>query len=289
MLSKFGGTGVALATPLNEDYTIAFDSLEKLLEHTIAGNVDYLVVMGTTAESPVFSWSEKLRVLEFILEKNAGRKPIVFGLGGNYTHDLIEKSKDLKTYPIDAILSVSPYYSRPSQKGLIRHFNLLADAFPKPIILYNVPARTASNVAANTTLALAEHQNIIAMKDASADMEQAKTIVDNKPDNFLLLSGDDPSALDLIKLGASGVISVIANILSQAFTDMINDALKGDAVAKGKNEALTEAYRLLSLEGNPASLKTGLEVLGICGDTVKPPLMEGSKELKDAWRRYLES
>ncbi len=289
-MSQLRGTGVALVTPLNKDYSVDYDALARLISHTISGDVDYLVVMGTTGESPVFSWKEKMAILEFVLEKNNGRKPVVFGLGGNNTFDLIAKSKDLSGYGLDAILSVSPYYSRPSQEGLIRHFTMLADAFPFPIILYNVPARTGSNVLAETTLALAEHEQIIGMKEASGNLEQINEILSHRPEDFLFLSGDDQLTLKMIENGADGIISVIGNILPQPFAEMVRKALDGNfELAREYNQLLEEAYQLLSEEGNPSSLKTGLSVLKICNDTVKPPLYEGSADLKSKWNTYLTS
>lgn len=285
--SKFIGTGVALATPLKSDYSIDFPSLKKLVDHTIDGGVDYLVVQGTTGESPVFSWSEKLEILSFISDYVDGKVPIVFGLGGNNTFDLIEKSKDLKELKLDAILSASPYYSKPSQQGIIRHYAMLADAFPAPIILYNVPARTASNMKASTTLELAKHDNIIAMKEASGDLDQCKTIIDQKPDDFLFLSGDDGLSYEMIKQGAEGVISVIANLLPEAFSEMVNNALKGNYdTSYQQNNALIRAYELSAKEGNPSSLKVGLEVINICNRTVKPPLFDGSDELFREWKKH---
>lgn len=290
MESKFVGTGVALATPMNKDYSIDYNGLKKLVQHTADGGVDYLVVQGTTGESPVFSWTEKLELLSFVIDQVDGSLPIVFGLGGNHTFDLIEKSKDLKDLKIDAILSTSPYYNKPSQQGIIRHYNMLADAFPAPIILYNVPARTASNVKASTTLELANHPNIIAMKEASGDLEQCKTIIDNKPADFLLLSGDDGLAHEMIKQGAEGVISVIANLLPKQFTEMVNEVLKGNVdEALTLNRKLISAFELSMKEGNPSSLKAGLEVINICSRTVKPPLFDGSDSLISAWKVYLKS
>jgi len=288
MKGKFGGTGVALATPMNEDLSVDYNSLEKLINHAIDGGVNYFVVMGTTAESPTFSWNEKLEVLSFVLEINSGRLPVVFGLGGNNTDELIKQSADLIDSDIDAILSVSPYYNKPSQEGIKRHYQMLADAFPKPIILYNVPSRTASNVEAQTTLELSNHANIIGMKEASGNLDQCQTIIENKSKSFLLISGDDGSAYDLVKNGAEGVISVIANILPDEFTFMVNSILNGDLEQGTKlNRSLEKAYELLSTEGNPVSLKAGLAVDGLCQDTVRPPLIEGSKALQNAWRAYL--
>ncbi|MEP1095519.1 MAG: 4-hydroxy-tetrahydrodipicolinate synthase [Cyclobacteriaceae bacterium] len=290
MKDKFGGTGVALATPMNEDLSVDYNSLEKLINHTIDGGVNYLVVMGTTAESPTFSWREKLEVLSFVIEVNSRRLPVVFGLGGNNTIELIKQSADLANSDIDAILSVCPYYSKPSQEGIKRHYQMLADAFPKPIILYNVPSRTASNVEVQTTLELSDHANIIGMKEASGDLNQCQAIIENKSKDFLLISGDDGSTYDLAKKGAEGVISVIANILPDEFTFMVNSVLNGDLEQGAKlNRSLEKAYELLATEGNPVSLKAGLSIDGLCQDTVRPPLIEGSTALQNAWRAYLSN
>lgn len=288
MKDIFGGTGVALATPMNKDLSVDYSSLEHLVNQTIEGGVNYLVVMGTTGESATFSWDEKLEVLSFIQNITSGRVPLVFGHGGNNTRELIEKGKDLSDFNIEAILSVSPYYNKPSQPGIIRHYTMLADALPRPIILYNVPARTASNVTAETTLELSKHSNIIGMKEASGDLKQCEEIKKGKPSDFLLLSGDDGLTFELIKKGADGVISVAANILPEEFSFMVNAALNDNLeVASKLNRSLEKAYELLSLEGNPTSLKAGLFVDEVCSDTVRPPLIEGTQVLKNAWMDYL--
>ena len=287
MKAELKGTGVALATPMNTNYTVDYPSLGKLLDHIVAGNADYIVVQGTTGESPVFSWKEKLEILEFVLDHLKNSKPVVFGLGGNNTYELIEKSKDLKAFKLAGILSASPYYNKPSQKGIIRHYTLLADAFPHPVILYNVPSRTASNMEAATTLELAKHPNIIAMKEASGDLDQCKEIADNRPDGFMLLSGDDGLAYDIIKMGGEGVISVIGNLMPEEYTTMVNTALNGDYTTASKlNDQLKVVYDMLGEEGNPSSLKAGLEALGICNRTVKPPLYDASDRLVEKWKRY---
>ncbi|MFK7952482.1 MAG: 4-hydroxy-tetrahydrodipicolinate synthase [Ekhidna sp.] len=288
MESKLIGTGVALVTPIDSDFSVDYDSLKKLLDHVIEGGVDYLVVQGTTGESPVFSWTEKLRILTFIIDYVDAKLPVVFGLGGNNTYDLIEKAKDLKDMQIDAILSASPYYSKPSQEGILRHYKMLADAFPAPIILYNVPSRTASNMEAGTTLALSKHPNIIAMKEASGDLDQCKMIIDEKPDDFLLLSGDDGLTHEMIKQGAEGVISVIANLIPDQFSEMVNLVLKGDYDASSKKEnALKNSINLSMKEGNPSSIKAGLESIGICSRTVKPPLFDASDDLVKDWGKVV--
>jgi len=282
------GVGVALVTPLNTDYSIDFQGLERVVNHVVDGGVDYLVVQGTTGESPVFSWKEKLQILDAIIETNNKRVPVVFGLGGNNTFDLIERSKDLANYDLAAILSASPYYNKPSQEGIIRHYEMLADAFPHQIILYNVPARTSSNIEAETTLTLSKHQNIIGMKEASGDLVQCKKIFDEKSEDFLLLSGDDGLTYDLIKMGADGVISVIANLLPKEFSEMVHAELKDDPVgAKKLDNELQKAYSLASKEGNPSSVKAGLEAINICDRTVKPPLFDASDALVKEWKESI--
>lgn len=290
MKDELRGTGVALATPMKSDYSVDFQSLGKLLDHIVNGNGDYIVVQGTTGESPVFTWNEKLDILQFVINHLNGRKPVVFGLGGNNTFDLIDKSKDLKDYNLSAILSASPYYNKPSQQGILRHYTMLADAFPHPIILYNVPSRTASNVKAATTIELGKHENIIAMKEASGDLAQCKEIAENRPDSLMLLSGDDALAHEIIKMGGEGVISVIGNIMPKAFTQIVNATLKGNiADAHQMNVKLEEVYSMLSEEGNPSSLKAGLEAIGICQRTVKPPLFDASDRLVAKWKAYFAS
>ncbi|SNS69585.1 4-hydroxy-tetrahydrodipicolinate synthase [Ekhidna lutea] len=289
MKAELKGTGVALATPMNEDYTIDYPSLGKLLDHITGGNADYIVVQGTTGESPVFSWNEKLEILQFVIDHLNGSKPVVFGLGGNNTFDLIEKSRELKDFKIAAILSASPYYNKPSQAGIIRHYQLLADAFPHPIILYNVPSRTASNIAAGSTLELAKHPNIVAVKEASGDLSQCEEINKNRPADFILLSGDDGLAYEIIKMGGEGVISVIGNIMPKAFTEMVNTTIKGDFTSANRmNEDLRIVYKMLSEEGNPSSLKAGLEAIDLCKRTVKPPLFDASDALVAKWKRVFK-
>ena len=288
MIDLLKGVGVALVTPMNKDYSIDFPSLEKVVEHVISGGVDYLVIQGTTGESPVFSWQEKLVLLDFVSKVNNERKPLVFGLGGNDTFDLIKKSVDLKEYKLAAILSVSPYYNKPSQQGIIRHFERLADAYPHPIILYNIPSRTASNMEAETTLELSKHSNIVAMKEASGTLNQFKEIESNKPSDFLLLSGDDVLTHDMIKLGADGVISVVANLFPRDFTKMVKSGMEGDFVQSKKlDNSLFTAYTLSTKEGNPTSIKAGLEAKNICMRTVKPPLFDASDELIREWEHLI--
>ncbi len=287
-MKELKGVGVALATLLKDDYSIDYDALEGLVHFVIQNGADYLVVQGTTGESPVFSWSKKLEILEYIIEINDERKPLVFGLGGNNTHGLIENAKDLKDYPLQAILSVSPYYSKPSQKGILRHYKMLADSFPHPIILYNVPARTSANMEAETTLELAKHPNIIGIKEASLNEAHCKKILASCEEDFIFLAGDDDSTLFLIKKGAQGVISVVANVIPKSFSEMVHHALNGEYdKAEAMNEKLQKAYLLCSKEGNPTSIKAGLEALGIGKRTVKPPLFDASDQLVQLWREIV--
>lgn len=289
-MKELGGVGVALATPMNRDYTIDFSGLERLIKHVVDGGIDYIVVMGTTAEAPVLSWKEKLQVLEFVFEKTSEKIPVVFGHGGNHTFNLIERSKDLINYNIAAILSASPYYSRPSQEGILRHYQLLGDSFSHPIILYNVPSRTGSNLDADTTLTLAKHENIIGIKEASVDKDQWKQILKGKPEDFLFLSGNDHTTFEIIQRGGDGVISVVANLVTEQFCSMVKTAIHENfTTAKNLNDKLLKSYELSSVEGNPSSLKTGLEAAGICDRTVKPPLFDGSDELISQWATFLNS
>lgn len=290
MSERLKGTGVALATPMNKDYTVDWSSLHTLIDHTINGGVEYLVIMGTTGESPVFTWKEMLEILDFSLEKVDHRVPVVFGVGGNDTEVVVNKSKDVKSFNLEAVLSVCPYYNNPSQNGIIRHFNMIADASEFPVILYNVPGRTVTNMEAETTLTLSRHSNIVAIKEASGDLGQAEMIIQNTPDDFLVLSGNDENSMVMIELGADGVISVIANLLPKNFSEMIRKALHQDYhEATELNNHLKPFYDLLSREGNPVSLKAGLEAMGLCARTVKPPLYDATQELFEAFHELLKT
>ncbi|MEQ8548601.1 MAG: 4-hydroxy-tetrahydrodipicolinate synthase [Cyclobacteriaceae bacterium] len=278
------GTGVALVTPFNEDRSIDYSGLQRIIEHTISGGVDYLVVMGTTGESPTISWKEQLEALTKSIEFVDNRKPIVFGLGGNDTYALCEKSQELNDYPIAAILSASPYYNKPSQKGLIAHYEALADSSSFPILLYNVPARTGSNMEADTSIALSQHENIIGLKEASGDISQFEKVKKNVDDQFLMLSGDDSNTLETIRMGGHGVISVVANLIPKEFSQMVKNALGGQFdLASLENKKLELIYRLSVMEGNPTSIKTGLMNSGFIENYMRLPLTEGSDVLKKAF------
>lgn len=284
MTEQLRGTGVALVTPMTEGGALDTDGMRRLVDHVVSGGVDYLVLMGTTGESPTITWDEKMLLLDVVADQLAGRKPLVFGLGGNDTAALVDKAKKLAGKPIDALLSASPHYNKPSQEGIYRHYTALADASPFPVILYNVPHRTASNVTAETTLRLAQHPHIVAMKEASGDLLQCGLIARDKPDGFLLLSGDDLLTLPMMAIGAEGVISVAANAFPKAFSDMVNAALNHDPSAAKHHQALIRTFQLAIQEGNPSSIKAALEAQGICQRHVRLPLVAASDELVGMFR-----
>jgi 4-hydroxy-tetrahydrodipicolinate synthase len=279
-MNTFTGTGVALGTAFNIVGSIDWNGLKNLIEHCIAGGVDYLVVQGTTGESATTTEIEKQKILDFIVEKNKGRKPIVFGLGGNNTQGILEQIKILDLRHVDGLLSVSPYYNKPSQEGIYQHYLHIAGATDLPIILYNVPGRTSSNIQAATTLRLAEITNIIGVKEASGNMEQCMQIIKGKPDDFLLISGDDLLTVPMISIGAEGVISVLANAFPSDFTTMVSKALSGDfKQAASQLMKFTEINSLMYEESNPVGVKQALSHLGVCGPDVRLPLMKASESL----------
>lgn len=284
---KLAGTGVALVTPFNKDLSIDFDGLTRVINHVSKSDVAYLVVMGSTGEAPTIEWSEKLEVLEFILDNNPKNLPVVMGVGGNNTSQMINDVKALKDYPLIGILSSSPHYNKPSQQGIIKHFEAFASASPFPVILYNVPARTGSNMNAPTTILLSKHPNIMGMKEASRDLSQCAKIIAETDDNFLLVSGDDALTLPLISLGARGVISVIANLLPVEFSEMVAVALDGKTEEASKlNKDLLTHYELVGLEGNPVSLKVGMKAHQLIEDHVRLPLVSGSQDLFEKFLQH---
>lgn len=279
-MKKLHGTGVALVTPFTTSGTIDYKALKRLLTHTAKG-VDYYVVMGTTGESATLSTSEKKEVLQFVQANNPKKLPIVFGIGGNHTQSVIDTLKQTDFNGIDAVLSVSPYYNKPSQEGIYQHFKAIAKASPVPIILYNVPGRTASNIAASTTLRLAEISNIIGVKEASGNLEQCMRIARDKPKDFMLISGDDLLTLAFYAMGGEGVISVLANAFPVTFRRIKENALKGDF-----KKSSQEQFKLLDIngpmyeEGNPVGVKVVLKEMGICEDVCRLPLTTASKALQ---------
>ncbi len=280
--SKFKGTGVAIITPFRVDKSIDFNALEKLVNFQIENGTNYIVALGTTSEAATLTQDERKAVVDFIIEINQNRVPLVVGCGGNNTADIIKKARELEKQGIDALLSVAPYYNKPNQTGLYEHFKAIANATHQPIILYNVPGRTASNLAATTTVKLAkEFKNIIGVKEASGDFTQIMQIIKNKPKGFLMLSGDDATTLPLISLGFDGVISVISNAFPAQFSAMVNLALK-----EKFNEARAIHYKLIDImnslfeEGNPAGVKAYMKHLGLIENSLRLPLVEASDKLE---------
>ena len=281
MNHNFKGTGVALVTPFNADGAIDFDGLTRLVELQISGGTDFLVVQGTTGESPVLNQEEKMQVLQHVMDINQRQLPVVYGLGGNNTAEVCDKIKLLPN-GVDGLLSVSPYYNKPLQAGIISHYKAIARCTELPIILYNVPGRTSSNVSAATTLELAKIPNIVAMKEASGDFDQIMEILKNKPKDFTVLSGDDAITMPLISMGVGGVISVIANALPERFSSMVNRTLNNEMYhAKKEHFELFDMIRLLFAEGNPGGIKEALVYRKICESHMRLPLVPVSKGLKD--------
>ncbi len=274
--SKLRGTGVALVTPFTKNGEVDYNGLEKLIEHCIKGGIEYLVSLGTTGESVTLSSEEKLEVLNFTIEKAAKRVPIVAGFGGNNTHHLIKHEIEKFHFKgVDAILSVSPAYNKPTPEGVYQHYKAVAEASPVPVLLYNVPGRTSSNIKAETTLRLAnEVENIIGIKEASGDFGQCMQIVKNKPKDFLVISGDDNITLGLMAYGFDGVISVVGQAFPTIFSEMVRLCLKNDFTGARKlHYELNDITDMLFAEGNPAGVKAALAILGICENNVRLPLV----------------
>jgi 4-hydroxy-tetrahydrodipicolinate synthase len=279
-MNKLHGTGVALVTPFTSTGTVDIAAWERLLDFTIAGSVEYLVINGTTGESPTTTASEKTDLLNAARQHVAGRLPIVYGIGGNDTLTVEHQLRSTDLTGIEAILSASPAYNKPSQAGIVAHYQRLADASPLPLILYNVPSRTGSNLTAATVLALAQHANIIGIKEASGNVEQCLAILAGKPADFLFLSGDDMLTVPLIACGSQGIISVLANAFPQRFSDMTRAALAGDfARAQQLLFGLLPLNPLMYEEGNPVGVKAALALQGVCEPAVRLPLVPASESL----------
>ncbi len=277
----FTGTGVALVTPFRKLETIDFSKLESLIEHIIESGVDYIVALGTTSEAATMTESERSALQDFIVETTNGRVPIMLGLGGNNTQSVIDSLGRTNFEGISGILSVAPYYNKPNQRGIAQHFKQIADASPVPVIIYNVPGRTGINIAASTTIQLAQEcPNIIGIKEASGNIAQVMEIIAHKPEHFKVISGDDALTYPMIALGASGVISVAANAFPAEMSQMVKLALKGDW-----KKALPIHYKLLPLmnamfeEGNPTGVKALLEIEGHISNNLRLPLVKASKPL----------
>jgi 4-hydroxy-tetrahydrodipicolinate synthase len=274
-MNKFTGTGVAMITPFNADASIDWNSLKNTIQHLTKGGIEYIVVLGTTGESATLSKEEKQQIFSFVAENNTGNLPLVAGIGGNYTQEVIDGYAAFNLDGYSAILSVSPYYNKPNQNGLYAHYKALNDVAPLPIIMYNVPGRTGMNVSAETTLKIAETcKNIIATKEASGNFDQIMQILKYKPQGFEVISGDDGITLPMIACGASGVISVVANAYPQVFSDMVRLCLKGDfEAAKPLHYKLTDIINSMFVEGSPSGVKAYMSQMGICQNTFRLPVV----------------
>lgn len=273
--NKFRGLGIALVTPFQADGNIDFDALDRLIEYQIQGGADFLCIMGTTAETPTLSREEKRLLKEHFVERVAGRVPLLMGCGGNNTAAILEELQTENWKGIDGILSVCPYYNKPTQEGLYQHFAAIAKTSPVPVVLYNVPGRTGVNMTAETTLRLArEFENIVAIKEASGNITQMDDIIKNKPKHFDVISGDDGITFPLITLGAVGVISVIGNALPAEFSRMVRLALKGEYnTSLSIHHKFTELFKLLFVDGNPAGVKAMLSEMGLIQNVLRLPLI----------------
>jgi len=289
MVTRFHGVGVAIVTPFNADHSIDFDGFGRLIRHVTDGGVRYFVLQGTTGESPTVSKSEKNQLLQFLKENNTKNLPIVYGVGGNVTPEVVASLKETDLEGVDAILSVCPYYNKPGKRGVIEHFTRVADASPVPVILYNIPPRTGINMSAETICTLAEHPNIIGVKEASCVIEQCMEIVRDKPEDFLLISGDDVQAVPIISIGGVGVMSVIANAFPERFSGLIHAALAGDfAFARKELGHFLRIDPHLYEEGNPVGVKKILEILGLIGSDVRLPLYKASDELGEKLKAVMQ-
>ncbi|MBA9077499.1 4-hydroxy-tetrahydrodipicolinate synthase [Rufibacter quisquiliarum] len=275
------GTGVALVTPFNQDLSVDFEGFGRLIDYTIENGVDYLIVNGTTGESVTTTPAERKELLAFAKERIAGRKPLVYGLGANDTHYVLDLIKGLDFEGIAAILSVCPYYNKPSQEGVFLHYTAIADASPVPVLLYNVPGRTGINMSAATTLRLAQHPNIIGTKDACGNLEQYMAIIEGKPEGFLVISGDDMTTVPLISVGGDGIITVLGNAFPEKFSRMTRLALEGNFTEAGPlQRSFGKINPLMYEEANPVGIKLVLQQAGICEPYVRLPLAPASESLK---------
>jgi len=280
VISQFKGTGVAIVTPFNKSGEIDYVSYEKILKHILNGGVEFIVVLGTTGEASTLIAEEKKELIDFSIEKINGCVPLVVGVGGNATAEVIHTFSQFSFTRIDAVLSVCPYYNKPNQEGIYQHFKAVADASPVPVIIYNVPGRTNSNISASTCLRLADDcTNIIGIKEASGNFDQIYTILKNRPEGFIVLSGDDGLTLPLLSIGANGVISVVANAYPKEFSDMVRFGMS-DAFNRARplHFRLIDLINALFIDGSPAGIKAALEIKGLCDNNLRLPLVGINEE-----------
>jgi 4-hydroxy-tetrahydrodipicolinate synthase len=286
-MNRISGMGVALITPFKKDKSIDFEALAKVIEYVTDNGADFLVALGTTAETPTLNVQEKKNIVEFVFKKNKKKLPLIVGIGGNNTEDVVKNVACLYK-EADAVLSVTPYYNKPSQKGLHEHFTAIADASPKPVILYNVPGRTGVAITADTCLKLAEHRNIIAIKEASGDLNRLGYILRSRPEDFSVLSGDDGLTLMQIAMGIDGVISVTGNAFPEEFARLVHLAIKGNYIeARLIHLQLLEIIDLLFAEGSPTGVKTALNIKGLIENELRLPLVKGSETLYEKLKKQI--
>ncbi len=280
-MKKFRGTGVAIVTPFKNDSSIDFAALGRIIDHVIEGGVNYIVAMGTTGEAPTLTKDEKQAILTYVTESVNNRVPVMAGIGGNNTQEIINCIRELDLTGVDGILSVAPYYNKPGQRGLLQHFKAIATCSPLPVIIYNVPGRTGSNISSETTLELAhECENIIGIKEASGDMAQIMRIIKGKPENFLVISGDDMLTIPVIASGGSGVISVLANAWPAECSEMVNNALKNNfKQAREIHFRFLEVIELLFADGNPSGIKAFMSGKNLCKNNLRLPLVPVNKTI----------
>ncbi|HVN59489.1 MAG TPA: 4-hydroxy-tetrahydrodipicolinate synthase [Bacteroidales bacterium] len=289
-MKKLKGTGVAIITPFKNDMSIDFAAFGKVVNHVINGGVNYIVVMGTTGESATLTRDEKKAVICYILEAIDGRVPLVVGIGGNNTQEIINQVRSMDFAGVDAILSVSPYYNKPSQRGIFQHFKAIATCSPVPVIVYNVPGRTGSNISAETCLQLAhECENIAGVKEASGNFEQIMKIIMGKPESFMVISGDDMNTLPVIAAGGSGVISVLANAFPADWSEMVNQSLKSNfKTAREIQFKYLEMLELLFTDGSPGGVKAMMNILNLCQNTLRLPLVPVSRTIYTRIQKAIE-
>ena len=285
------GTGVALVTPFKKDFSVDIDALQRIVNFSIDGGVEYLVVMGTTAENATLTQAEKELVIKTVIDTNKGRLPLVLGVGGNNTMQIVEELKTGDFSAFEAILSVSPYYNKPTQEGIYQHFKAIADASPIPVILYNVPGRTSSNMLPSTVIRLAnDFSNVVAIKEAAGDMAQALQLIKNAPKDFLIISGDDMIALPIVLAGGAGVISVIGQGFPKEFSEMIRLGLNRKVNEAFKTQYfLSDCIDMIFEQGNPAGIKQIFQALGIADNTVRLPLVTVDESLANRLNEFVKN
>jgi 4-hydroxy-tetrahydrodipicolinate synthase len=288
--NRLRGTGVAIVTPFTKSNAVDFLAFEKILNHTIRNGVNYIVLLGTTGESTTLSKIEKKTLIEFAVERIDHRVPLVLGMGGNNTSELVLSIHGTPFKDIDAILSVCPYYNKPSQEGIYQHFKIVAEASPVPVILYTVPSRTSSNISASTTLRLAQDfSNIIGIKEASGNFEQIFQILKHRPEGFLVISGDDAITLPMLSAGADGVISVIANVFPKEWSEMVRLGLNGDfTFARKIHFEFIDIVNSLFLDGSPGGIKAALSLKNLCEETLRLPLVPVNKDIHRQIKKLIE-